>query len=75
MAATIQLQNCKLQMRTKAGTLDSGKDKVKSITLSGISDEASAATLLGVSDAIGAVIANPVLNVWRIDENLVSAGE
>ncbi len=75
MAATIELQSCKLQIRTKAGTLDSGKDKVKSITLAGVSDEASAATLLGVSGAIGSVIANPVLNVYRIDENLVSAGE
>ena len=35
MAATFELSNCKMQIKTKAGTLDSGRDKVKSITLSG----------------------------------------
>jgi hypothetical protein len=71
--ANITLKDCRLQVRTKAGTLASGKDKVKSISLKGVSHEAEAQKLLDVSNAFGAVIKNPVLEVVRVDENLVSA--
>ena len=75
MAATFELSNCKMQIKTKAGTLDSGRDKVKSITLSGVSSTAEAQTLLDVSGAIGAVISYPVLETYRVDERLIIDGE
>lgn len=75
MPATIVLQKCDLQMKRKIGTLDSGRDKIQSLTLDGVSDEASGATLLGVSTAIAGVIDDPIVAVYRNDQNLVSAGE
>ncbi len=72
MAASIELLSSKMQIRTKVGTLDGGRDKVKSVTLTGIDQSAEAQTLLDVSGAIGGVIAAPVIDVRRIDENLVS---
>lgn len=73
MAAKIVLANCKLQIRTKAGTLKNGADKVKSVSLTGIKESAEGQPLLDVAEAIGAVISNPVLEVLRVDENVVSA--
>ncbi len=75
MAASIALKSCKLQIRTKTGTLTSGADAVKSISLTGISQEAEAQNLLDVSDALGSVISTPVIEVLRVDENLVYADE
>ena len=73
MAAKMELTSCKMQIKTKAGTLDSGKDKVKSYTLADVSESAAAQLLLDVSAAVGSVIANPVLETYRIDQRLVSA--
>ena len=72
MAAQMELVNCKMQIKTQAGTLDSGKPRVKSYTLAGIDESASAQLLLDVSDAVGSVIANPVLETCRVDSRLVS---
>lgn len=72
MAATTELLNCKLQIKTQAGTLESGKPRVKSYTLDGVDEDAGAQLLLDVSDAIGSVIANPVLESYRVDTRLVS---
>lgn len=74
MAATIELTNCKLQIRTKAGTLPSGKDKVRSVTLAGIDQSAEAQLLLDISGAVGTLVTNPVLETYRIDASLVSEG-
>ncbi|BDF78068.1 DUF1659 domain-containing protein [Pyramidobacter piscolens] len=73
MAAQIVLANCKLRIKTKAGTLENGADKVKSISLTGIREGAEGQSLLDVAGAIGTVISNPVLEVLRVDENVVSA--
>lgn len=73
MAAQIVLANCKLRIKTKAGTLENGADKVKSISLTGIREGAEGQPLLDVADAIGTVISNLVLEVLRVDENVVSA--
>ncbi len=75
MAATIALKSCKMQIRTKTGTLTSGADAVKSISLTGIDQSAGADALLGVSDALASVISTPVIEVLRVDENLVYADE
>lgn len=72
MAATTELVSCKLQIKSQAGTLDSGKPRVKSYTLDGVDEQATATKLLDVSDAIGSVIANPVLESYRVDTRLVS---
>lgn len=72
MAATTELVSCKLQIKSQAGTLESGKPRVKSYTLDGVDEEAAASKLLDVSDAIGSVIANPVLESYRVDTRLVS---
>lgn len=72
MAAQSELVKCAMQVRTRAGTLDSGRDKVKSYTLDGISESANAQLLLDVSGAIGSVIANPVLETNRVDTRLIS---
>ncbi len=70
--AGIALKSCKLQIRTKTGTLASGADSVKSISLKGANQTAEAATVLALSDAIASVISTPVIEVLRVDENLVS---
>ena len=75
MAAKMDLVSCKMQIKTKAGALDSGKDKVKSITLAGVDENAAPQLLLDVAGAVGSVIANPVLETYRIDSRLVSDGE
>lgn len=76
MPASIVLQSCALQMRRKVGVdPTTSRDRIQSITFSKMSDEASAATLLGVADAIGSVIDDPIVDVWRNDRNLVDAGE
>ena len=72
MAAQMELVNCKMQIKTQAGTLDSGKPRVKSYTLAGVDETAGAQLLLDVSGAVGSVIANPVLETYRIDSRLVS---
>lgn len=72
MAAQMELVNCKMQIKTQAGTLESGKPRVKSYTLAGVDEDAGAQLLLDVSDAVGSVIANPVLETYRIDSRLVS---
>ena len=72
MAAQMELVNCKMQIKTQAGTLDSGKPRVKSYTLAGIDENAGAQLLLDVSGAVGSVIANPVLETCRIDSRLIS---
>ena len=59
MAAQMELVNCKMQIKTQAGTLDSGKPRVKSYTLAGVDENAGAQLLLDVSGAVGSVIANP----------------
>ncbi len=71
--AKIALKSCKLQIKTKAGTLSSGADSVKSISLKGANQAAEAQLLLDVSDALAELITTPVLEVLRVDENLVSA--
>ena len=72
MAAQMELVNCKMQIKTQAGTLDSGKPRVKSYTLAGVDENAGAQLLLVVSGAVGSVIANPVLETYRVDSRLVS---
>ena len=72
MAAQMELVNCKMQIKTQAGTLDSGKPRVKSYTLAGVDENAGAQLLLDVSGAVGSVIANPVLETYRFDSRLVS---
>jgi hypothetical protein len=72
MAAQMELVNCKMQIKTQAGTLDSGKPRVKSYTLAGVDENAGAQLLLDVSGAVGSVIANPVLETYRVDSRLVS---
>lgn len=72
MAATTELVSCKLQIRSQAGTLASGKPRVKSYTLDGVDEEATATKLLNVADTIGSVISNPVLESYRVDTRLVS---
>lgn len=72
MAATTELVSCKLQIKSQAGTLASGKPRVQSYTLDGVDEQATATKLLDVSDAIGSVIANPVLESYRLDTRLVS---
>lgn len=71
--ANVTLKDCKLQIRTRAGLLAGGKDKIKSLSLKGINHEAEAQKLLDISNAFGTVIKNPVLEVLRVDENLISA--
>ncbi len=61
------INTCSLQIKTKAGTLSSGADSVKTITLGGANMSADADTVLGLSDAIATVISNPVLEVLRVD--------
>ncbi len=72
MAAQMELVNCKMQIKTQAGTLDSGKPRVKSYTLAGVDENAGAQLLLDVSGAVGSVIANPVIETYRVDSRLVS---
>ena len=72
MAAQMELVNCKMQIKTQAGTLDSGKPRVKSYILAGVDENAGAQLLLDVSGAVGSVIANPVLETYRVDSRLVS---
>ena len=72
MAAQMELVNCKMQIKTQAGTLDSGKPRVKSYALAGVDENAGAQLLLDVSGAVGSVIANPVLETYRVDSRLVS---
>ena len=72
MAAQMELVNCKMQIKTQAGTLDSGKSRVKSYTLAGVDENAGAQLLLDVSGAVGSVIANPVIETYRVDSRLVS---
>ncbi len=72
MAAQMELVNCKMQIKTQVGTLDSGKPRVKSYTLAGVDENAGAQLLLDVSGAVGSVIANPVLETYRVDSRLVS---
>ena len=72
MAAQMELVNCKMQIKTQAGTLDSGKPRVKSYTLAGVDENAGAQLLLDVSGAVESVIANPVLETYRVDSRLVS---
>ena len=72
MAAQMELVNCKMQIKTQAGTLDSGKPRLKSYTLAGVDENAGAQLLLDVSCAVGSVIANPVLETYRVDSRLVS---
>lgn len=72
MAAQMELVNCKMQIKTQAGTLDSGKPRVKSYTLAGVDENAGAQLLLDVSGAVGSVIANPVIETYRVDTRLVS---
>ena len=56
MAAQMELVNCKMQIKTQAGTLESGKPRVKSYTLAGVDEDAGAQLLLDVSDAVGSVL-------------------
>lgn len=70
--ASITLESSKLQLRCKAGELESGKDKISSISLTGISASSEAANLMGVSNAIGDVSAYPILETLRIDTSSVS---
>ncbi len=70
--AGIALKSCKLQIKTKTGTLSSGADAVKSISLKGANQAADAQTLMDMTNAIASVISTPVLEVLRVDENLVS---
>lgn len=72
MAAQSELIKCAMQVRTQAGTLDSGRPRVKSYTLDGIDESANAQLLLDVSGAVGSVIANPVLETNRVDTRLIS---
>ena len=72
MAAQMELVNCKMQIKTQAGTLDSGKPRVKSYILAGVDENAGAQLLLDVSGAVGSVIANPVIETYRVDSRLVS---
>lgn len=75
MAATYELYDSKMQIKTKVGTLDSGRDKVATITLTGVSSTADAQKLLNVSGAIGSVIAAPVLEDWKVDSSLIKSGD
>lgn len=72
MAATIETISSSYSIKTNDGTLDSGRTKVKSYTFSGASLSGTATKILAFSNAVGALITNPVLEVLRKDENLVS---
>lgn len=75
MAASFELSDCKLSVKTKVGTLDSGRDKVATVTFTGANSNAEAQTLLDFSGAVAALMAPPVLENYRVDTRLIKAGD
>lgn len=75
MAASFDLVGNKLQIKRKVGTLDSGKDKVATITLDGVDENAAAQLLVDVSAAVGSVISTPVIENYRVSTDLINPGE
>lgn len=75
MAASFELHDCKLSVKTKVGTLDSGRDKVATVTFTGANSQAEAQTLLDFSGAVATLISPPVLENYRVDTRLIRAGE
>lgn len=75
MAASFELSDCKLSVKTKVGTLDSGRDKVATVTFTGANSQAEAQKLLDFSGAVAALISPPVLENYRVDTRLIKAGE
>ncbi|WP_026961550.1 DUF1659 domain-containing protein [Alicyclobacillus herbarius] len=71
--ANVNPLSCRLQIQVQTGTMADGSPKLGTYSFANVSPQASEDDVLAVGQALGALFADPLVQVVRVEQDALSA--